>query len=593
MNNNARSNQRFTIAHVTHEAVEQIGGIGTVLEGMMISPVYQQRVRRSILIGPLFGHLAAEPTKCLGHDGTVLYSSIDGIDEAGLAAKFRPIEWAFNIRIVYGVRRYNNPGEGRRGEAEVLLVDIFNTNKDRLNLFKSSLHTHFGIDSARYESEWGFEEYCRLAEPAYYALNALLDDEDLPCVLISHEYMGMCTALQAKMEGGDAFRTVFHGHECATARSVTEEIDGHDIAFYNAMRQASGRNLFIDDVFGSQDHNMRHALISRAHCLDGVIAVGEETANELHFLSPEMSLADVDVVYNGLPVMPVDLKSKLASRVKLDDWAEKIIGWRPNYLMTHVTRPVVSKGIWRDLKVASQLDEPLGREGKRALVVILACGASPRSERDVRHMAEAYGWPANHREGYPDLVGPEVDIWRDMAGFNFGHKNVQAILVNQFGWSRSRLGPAACEDMDIADLRRAADVEFGQSIYEPFGISQLEPLGSGAICVVTGVCGCCGFVEDTVRRLGEPIDAFPNILIPDYTHLPEPWSLDRLIAMTREQRDRIEAHVAAQVSRDLFKRLPRSDADRARLIQLGQKLATNMGWDDVLEHGFFPLLERL
>ena len=43
---------KYTLAHVTHEAVEQIGGIGTVLEGLMTSPVYQAQVRRSILVGP-------------------------------------------------------------------------------------------------------------------------------------------------------------------------------------------------------------------------------------------------------------------------------------------------------------------------------------------------------------------------------------------------------------------------------------------------------------------------------------------------------------------------------------------------------------
>jgi hypothetical protein len=590
---NADSPKQFTVAHVTHEAVEKIGGIGSVLEGMMISPEYKARVRRSILIGPLFGHLAAEPSRCLGDDGEVLYSSIDGIDNAGLSGKLRPIEWAFNVRIVYGVRRYDNPGEQRSGESEVLLIDVFNTNDDRLNLFKGRLFTHFGIDCLRYQDQWGFEEYCRLAEPAYYALNALLSSDDLPCVLVSHEYMGMCTALQAKMEGGDSFRTVFHGHECATARAVTENIEGHDVAFYNLMRQAANRNLYISDVFGDQMGNMRHALISQAHSLDGVIAVGDETANEMQFLSPEMSKADVDIVYNGLPVMKVDLKSKTASREKLDDWAEKVVDFRPDYLMTHVTRPVISKGIWRDLSVAAHLDRLLEQEGKKALLIILTCGASPRSEHDVRQMAKSYGWPAHHRDGYPDLVGPEVEIGRDVDAFNAGHDHVRAVLVNQFGWSRDRLGPAACKDMDIADLRRAADVEFGQSAYEPFGISQLEPLGSGAICVVTDVCGCCGFLLDTAQRLGKTVEDFPNILQVDYTQLAADWDMERLLRMSRHDRDSLEAPIAARVASELFRRLPRSDADRRRLIKLGQELVTHMGWDAVLSQGFFPLLERI
>jgi hypothetical protein len=585
--------QQFTVAHVTHEAVEKVGGIGTVLEGMMISPVYKERVRRSILIGPLFGHLAAEPSKCLGDDGEVLYSSIDDIDTRGLGGKLRPIEWAFGVRIVYGIRRYHNIGEGRSGESEVLLIDVYNTKADRLNVFKGRLYTHFGIDCARYESRWDFEEYCRLAEPAYYALNVLLAEEDLPCVLVSHEFMGMCTALLAKMEGGDAYRTVFHGHECATARDLVENIPGHDTAFYNLMRQAAGKDMFVDDVFGDQSNNMRHMLISRSHSLDGVIAVGHETANELHFLSREMSEAKVDVVYNGLPVMEVDLEAKKESRRKVDDWAEQVIGFRPDYLLTHVTRPVISKGLWRDLKVCSHLDDMLAQEGKRGLMMILTCGASVRSEHDVRHMYEQYGWPARHRHGYPDLVGPEVGINNDIEGFNKGASAIRGMLVNQFGFSRKALGPAAAKDLDISDLRKAADVEFGQSVYEPFGISQLEPLGSGAICVFTDICGCSGFFRDTVQRLGKSVGDFPSVMEVDFTNLPRPWSLEELKNMTREDRDALEEEEAKVIARRLFERLPRTDADRKELIKGGQELVEHMGWDAVLANGFFPLLERI
>ena len=60
----------YTLAHVTHEAVEQIGGIGTVLEGLMISPEYKKRVGRSILIGPMGGHVhVPNPNLRLGEMG--------------------------------------------------------------------------------------------------------------------------------------------------------------------------------------------------------------------------------------------------------------------------------------------------------------------------------------------------------------------------------------------------------------------------------------------------------------------------------------------------------------------------------------------
>ena len=38
-------------------------------------------------------------------------------------------------------------------------------------------------------------------------------------------------------------------------------------------------------------------------------------------------------------------------------------------------------------------------------------------------------------------------------------------------------------DMEFMDIRKGSDAEFGQSIYEPFGIAQVEPISFGGICV--------------------------------------------------------------------------------------------------------------
>jgi len=142
---------KLTLAHVTHEATEQLGGIGAVLEGLITSPVYQRAVGRSILIGPTATHQAVDPQHRLGDHGEVLYSSVDEIDTLGLGAKLRPIEWAFETAIVYGKRTYAPPGTNRTGEAEVLLIDCFRHNPDRLNRFKFRLFETFGLDSAKYE----------------------------------------------------------------------------------------------------------------------------------------------------------------------------------------------------------------------------------------------------------------------------------------------------------------------------------------------------------------------------------------------------------------------------------------------------------
>src|SRR4029453_19363926 len=97
-----------------------------------------------------------------------------------------------------------------------------------------------------------------------------------------------------------------------------------------------------------------------------------------------------------------------------------------------------------------------------------------RRPQDVAIMEEEYGWPRHHRADYPDLVGPEIAFNDMVEHFNAGHKHVQAVLVNQFGWSRELIGTRVPADMTFADLRRATDVEFGMAGYEPFGISPLE-----------------------------------------------------------------------------------------------------------------------
>jgi hypothetical protein len=579
---------KHTLAHVTHEAVEKLGGIGTVLEGMITSPVYQKHVKRSILVGPCSASVQIDPAKRLGEEGTVLYSTVDKIDTLGIGNKLRPIEWSFNVALVYGKRTYKLPGDDRTGEADVLLIDVFNTNADRLSLFKFRMAETFGIDSTRFENVWEFEEYVRLAEPAFYALSALLDDEDLPCILFSHEFMGMATCLKAILDGEKQFRTIFHAHECATARSLVEDHPGHDTMFYNALNIAREQGKYVGDVFGDLSHFFKHCLISKSHCCDGVIAVGDYTATEMHFLGRQFDKHHIDMVYNGLPVWKVTAAQRKASRKMLADYAEKLIGYRPDMLMTHVTRPVISKGLWRDVKLCHELDSRLGEAGRKAVLFILTTAGGVRRTQDVRSMEEEYGWPRSHREGYPDLVGPEVDINQMIEPFNAEHDNVQIVLVNQFGWDAERIGRRLPKKMDIADLRRATDVELGMATYEPFGISPLEPLCSGAVCVISNICGCKGFVDYATD--GEPT---ANVLVADYTVLDRPHTLDEVLNMTQDERDRVEAVESARLADELMQRVPTTDAGRSALITAGQKLVKKMGWDQVIQHKMLPLLERV
>jgi glycosyltransferase involved in cell wall biosynthesis len=580
--------KKLTAVHVTHEAAEKYGGIGTVLEGILTSPVYQDRVERSILIGPFAEHLQVEPAERLGPRSTLLFSSMDGIDELDLRGRLQPIEWAFDVKIIYGRRQFVVPGSDRTGEAELVLIDVFKINQERLNKFKLQLYERLGIDSKRYESSWDYEEYVRLAVPAYHALLALLRRDQLPCVLFSHEFMGLPTAFKCVMDGETQFRTIFHAHECATARRLVEAHPGHDTRFYNVLQRSRAEGRYVDDTFGDQSDSFRHALIRQAHLCDGIIAVGDHTAEEVHFLGPHFDHHRIDLVYNGVPANPVTMKQRTRSRRMLTDYAEALLGWRPEVLMTHVTRPVVSKGLWRDFKVCHELDGRFAESGLSGVLFILTTGGGRRRSRDVRAMEVEYGWPREHRDGYPDLVGPEIELNEMVESFNGGHSRVQVVLVNQFGWSRPRIGRRLPEDMDFADLRRATDVEFGMATYEPFGISPLEPLDSGALCVISSVCGCKGFVEYVTGGRG-----IPNVLVADFTRLDGSHSLEGLLELGWAERDEIECRVCAEVADEIVHRLPRDDAGRQALLESGQEVVRKLGWDQVLENRLIGMLERV
>jgi hypothetical protein len=329
-------------------------------------------------------------------------------------------------------------------------------------------------------------------------------------------------------------------------------------------------------------------LIGCAHLCDAIVAVGDRTRDELRFLGAQFDQKQIDLVYNGLPAGKVDLDSKMHSRQMLLDYARQTIGHEVQFLMTHVTRPVISKGIWRDLKVCHELDGLLAPRGQRAVLFILTSAGNVRRSQDIFAMETQYGWPRHHKRGYPDLVGPEIDIHRDVESFNMAHRSVQVVLANQFGWDRARIGRRLPKQMKMVDLRRATDVEFGMATYEPFGISPLEPLGAGAICVISNVCGCRGFVRHATQSQDTQ-----NVLCADFTSLERPRSIEELKSLSRHDRDRIEQSVAERIAAELVRRLPTSDQQRQALITSGQQLVARMGWDQVIESGLMPMLERI
>jgi len=353
--------QGITAVHVTHEAIGKIGGIGAVLEGLFTSRAYSNAVGRSILISPLFS-IEGDVSSRLGPGGEVLYSSIDGMVNTSYFPGFRKIEELYNVNIVYGRRTFTDGQSGVRSSPEVILIDVTRIEQRPVNDLKGRMFREFGLRSNLYENLWEYEQYVRLAPPAIAALKAIgAAERDSSTVIISHEFMGMPTVLAARLDPTYDFKTVFYAHEVAPMRRIVERHSGHDTMFYNVMKRAREMGLSVSEVFGDQSPFFKYALVEASRHCDNILAVGDYIVEELRFMAPEFALADIDLSYNGIPAYEIVLAEKQQSKVRLQEYCENLLGYRPDFIFTHVTRMTPSKGLWRDLRVLEQFIRGRGK----------------------------------------------------------------------------------------------------------------------------------------------------------------------------------------------------------------------------------------
>ncbi|MCL2330472.1 MAG: hypothetical protein FWC56_04120, partial [Phycisphaerae bacterium] len=372
-------------------------------------------------------------------------------------------------------------------------------------------------------------------------------------------------------------------------RPIIEHHPGHDVMFYNVMNHALSHGRYLDDVFGPQDHYYRHPLIKAAANCDKIVAVGDDVARELRFLGPCMESADIEVAYNGIPFEQIALKQRKQSRERLKDYAEALLGDRPDHVFSHVTRTVTSKGLWRDFRVLEHLEQTFRQTGKTAVLFVLSTELPARSPETVAHMEAEWDWPVAHREKDGDLAYNEAIFHAGVQQFNARSRQIKIVFVNQFGWSRALCGQRMPAEMRLRDLRCGTDAEFGQSIYEPFGIAQLEPLTYGGICVVSRVCGCAGLVQHITAG-----HCSPNVIIADYDQAGlEPRSEQEWLCFSRQERHKHEVRVAADVAARLAQALPTNDLAMEALLERGASLAAQMSWDAIARRFILPMIDRL
>lgn len=577
------------VVHSTHEAGIKLGGIGAVLDGLLAQPAYNAAVKRTILVGPLNTADNLDMTRLFEPKNKfhARYLTWRGENDVApeLARAFNQVERDYHVYLVYGKKKFG------AYEHEVLLIDPHNVNPASVRETKYFFAEQFYINSFRYEADGEYNWYLAAAAPSFAALGALVNWQPGRAALLAHEWLGLPMAFAAIHRQPGAYKCVFYAHEVATMRPIVENDRGHDTRFYNVLQRARQENLYVSDLFGDQGWNYRHAMLNAASGFDAFLAVSDLTLNELQFLSPHFARRPIALAYNGVPAQTIDLDQRWLSKDRLAEYARNLLGFRPTWVFSHVPRMVVSKALWRDIRVMEHLDQLLAARGESAVLFTLSTAIpAGRAAEEVWRWEREYGWPVNHRVGNGDLQGLEIDYYRHIQTFNARARASRIVLSNQFGWTRERNGGRMPAAMEFMDIRRGADLEFGQSIYEPFGIAQLEPLTFGALCCLSTACGCAYFIEKC-GGLG-----LNNIVLADYITLPYGWEYPNaraLLNIGSYERDQIEAAESYRAAVKIIERLPRQGHDAWTLLQDGRALAEKMSWKTVAEEQLLPLLQKL
>ncbi len=583
------------VVHVTHEAALKIGGIGAVLDGLLSTRAYNASMERTVLAGPWPSWDADQMQRILSPRSRlqVRWASrydIGGQVRPALGKRLRRVETELGVQLLYGTALYGCYAH------EVLLVDYMHVDKRQVDLFAHSLWSLYGIEVSRYGHSLEFQGFVDLAIPLARALIALVGAQarKTPSTLVAHDWMGLPTAFALRQLQPADWNLVFYAHEVAPVRRLVEEHEGHDTCFYNVMRRGLADGLYADNLFGSQHDLFKTPLVhAAAHC-DGILAVSDLVAQELRFLGAAFRGRGIDLAYNGIPCQTTSVTEKRAARALLQRYCVSLLDYAPDVILTHITRMVPSKALWRDATVLSRLARVLRHAGRSAVLFVLSTStATGRAADQVQRWEQEYGWPVGHRADNGDLVGLEASFFFDVVErFNRSHANVKIVLVNQFGWERALCGTRMPPEMNFEALRIGTDGEFGQSIYEPFGIAQLESLTHGAVCCASSACGCSGLMRK-VQQQGTPV---PLYVEADYISLPHAdWihSAADALQIRYAVRRHVEEVVGCETALQMHALLAQDESDRVRQLEAGMAASREMSWENMAARYFVPALERV
>jgi hypothetical protein len=291
-------------------------------------------------------------------------------------------------------------------------------------------------------------------------------------------------------------------------RRLVEGHPGHDTMFYNVMRAAMAQGQYVEDVFGSQAGYYKHALVNATRFFDGVFAVGDYVLQEMRFLGPDLVHVDSQIAYNGVPHWKLSVEEKMSSRQKLQAYANTLLGYVPDYVFTHVTRLVPSKGMWRDMRVLEHLETILRKRNESAILFSLSTEVPGRRPDDVRAWSSTITGRSCIAKA-PRSFQRRSRLLQSVRNSTPARNIKSSSSISLAG--NSALRPAHALNMEFMDIPRLRIIQ--PIHFEPFGIAEWSHQLRRHLRVLH-ICGC-----GTATWKKSPVASSPNVIVADYADL--------------------------------------------------------------------------
>src|SRR5438477_12811351 len=109
----------------------------------------------------------------------------------------------------------------------------------------------------------------------------------------------------------------------------------------------------------------------------------------MRFLGADFTSVEAQLAYNGVPHWKITPEQKAQSRAKLRKYCKTLLKYEPDYVFTHVTRLVPSKGLWRDLRVLEHVEAILRKRNETAVLYVLSTEVPGRRPEYIRRTEAA------------------------------------------------------------------------------------------------------------------------------------------------------------------------------------------------------------